>query len=580
MKLLLDYLKNYKKIIFGALILATINQVFSLLDPQIFRLIIDNYATKINQLTPSEFSSGVLLLLFAAVGVALISRIAKNFQDYFVNVITQKVGTKLYADAITHSFSLPYEVFEDQRSGELLQKVQKAKIDSQVLINSAINIAFLFVIGLSFVILYAFIVNWLIGLVYVLLVPLMGLITFIVSKKIEAAQRKIVLQTSDLAGATTETLRNVELVKSLGLEEQETKRLNSVNLEILKLELRKITLIRTLSFIQGTMINAIRSALMFLMLWLIFQGQITLGEFFSLLFYSFAVFSPLYELGNVAAQYQEAKASLKVLAEILNQPPAPRPTSPVKIGELTQISFADASFNYQSLTLHAVKNLNLKIKSGTIVAFVGPSGAGKSTLVKLIVGLYQPTAGKLLFNQIDGREIDIEDWRKKIGYVSQETQLFAGTIKENLLFVRPSASEKDCLNALAAASALGIVKRGALGLETRIGEGGIKLSGGERQRLAIARALLRSPELIIFDEATSSLDSITEKEITETIKKISQTQTGLTTILIAHRLSTVAHADMIYVLEKGKIIESGNHQKLLAHSGLYAALWREQSGQG
>ena len=580
MKLLLSsYVKHYKGLLATALVLATINQFFSLLDPQIFRLIIDNYATKINQLTQSEFAWGVFVLLVAAIGVALVSRIAKNFQDYFVNVITQRVGTKLYADAISHSFSLPYTVFEDQRSGELLQKVQKARTDSQALINSAINTAFLFIIGLSFVMVYAFIVHWLIGLVYFLIVPTLGIITFVVSKKIEIAQRKIVRQSADLAGATTETLRNVELVKSLGLEDQETRRLNSVNEIILQLELKKITLIRTLSFIQGTMVNITRSALMFLMLWLIFQNQITLGEFFSLLFYSFAVFSPLYELGNVASQYQEAKASLKVLGDILSQPAAPKPINPQKIDGLKNISFKNVSFNYQETSAHAVKEISLNIKSGQIVAFVGPSGSGKSTLVKLLVGLYQPAQGQLLINNIPSEQVDFDDWRRKIGYVSQETQLFAGTIKENLLFVRPNATNQDCRRVLTAAAVDNIIERSGQGLQTRIGEGGIKFWGGERQRLAIARALLRQPQLIIFDEATSSLDSITEKEITETIKQISQSQTNLTTVLISHRLSTVAHADMIYVLEKGKIIEQGNHEKLLKTGGLYAALWREQSGQ-
>jgi ATP-binding cassette subfamily B protein len=579
MKLLFHYLNRYKGLLTAALVLATVNQIFSLLDPQIFRLIIDNYATKINQLSQNQFAGGVLLLLLAAVGVALVSRIAKNFQDYFVNVITQKVGTKLYADAITHSFSLPYAIFEDQRSGELLQKVQKAKIDTQALISSAVNIAFLFIVGLSFVIVYAFIVHWLIGLVYILIVPVLGIITFVVSKRIESAQRKIVRQSADLAGATTETLRNVELVKSLGLENQETQRLNMVNLEILKLELKKITLIRTLSFIQGTMINVTRSALMFLMLWLIFQRQITLGEFFSLLFYSFAVFSPLYELSDVASQYQQAKASLKVLDDILKQPTAPKPKNPKKINSLKNITFKNTSFNYQLIGAQAVKELDLEIKNGQTVAFVGPSGSGKSTLIKLLVGLYQPTNGQLLINGISSAEIDFDDLRQKIGYVSQETQLFAGTIKENLLFVNPQATDQDCLNALRAAAVENVLKRGGWGLENRIGEGGIKLSGGERQRLAIARALLRQPQLIIFDEATSNLDSITEKSITQTIQQISQNQTNLTTILVAHRLSTVAHANVIYVLEKGKVIESGNHEKLLKNGGLYAALWREQSAQ-
>ena len=579
MRLLIQYLAKHKKLLFGALGLATINQFFSLLDPQIFRLIIDQYATRIDSYTPEAFARGVALLLLGSIFVALVSRIAKNFQDYFVNVVSQRVGASLYADSVEHAFSLPYAVFEDQRSGEFLQKIQKAKLDSQQLIASAVNIVFLSIIGMVFVITYALYVNWLIGLTYVLMIPLLGIITFLVSKKIEVAQRNIVREAADLAGATTETLRNVELVKSLGLEAQETKRLNSVNDKILGLELKKVTLIRMLSFLQGSMVNITRSLLLLLMLWLIFSRAITLGEFFSLLFYSFAIFSPLYELGNVASQYQEAKASLKNLHEVLVTPPAPRAKQPKNVGTIKTVVFDSVGFSYNGDTVSAVNNITLTIHPGSTVAFVGPSGSGKSTLVKLLVGLYQPTAGVFSINGIDSRDIDYDDVRHRIGYVSQDTQLFAGTIRENLLFVNPKASDESCIAALNAASALIIIERGGKGLDTKIGEGGIKLSGGERQRLAIARALLRQPELIIFDEATSSLDSLTEKSITETIQKISQSYPNLITVLIAHRLSTVAHADTIFVLERGAIIEKGSHSALIASGGLYAALWRQQGAE-
>ncbi|MBI3623276.1 ATP-binding cassette domain-containing protein [Candidatus Pacearchaeota archaeon] len=205
------------------------------------------------------------------------------------------------------------------------------------------------------------------------------------------------------------------------------------------------------------------------------------------------------------------------------------------------------------------------------------SGSGKTTLVKIILGLYSPTKGSLLLNGNDSRKIDYEEFRKKIGLVSQETQLFAGTIKENLLFANPEASVKDCFDVLKLASAMSIVERGNKGIDTKIGEGGIKISGGERQRLAIARALLRSPELLVFDEATSSLDSLTEKEITKTIQNISKKRPNMITILVAHRLSTIIHSNKIYVLEKGKIIEKGDHKKLVKNRGLYAALWRQQT---
>lgn len=577
MNLLWKYLKEHKKTLFGTLILATINQVFSLLDPQLFRYIIDNYASRVGELSAEEFIRGVSLLLLGGVGVAFVSRVAKNFQDYYANVIVQRVGTKMYATSVEHSFALPYSVFEDQRSGEYLSKLQKARTDAQQLITSTINVVFVSVVGMIFVLTYAFIVNWMIGAGFVLIIPILGVTIFVISKRIRAAQEKIIKETAALAGSTTETIRNVELVKSLGLENQEIKRLNEVNEQILQLELKKIRLVRALSFVQGTLINALRSALMFLMLWLTFTQDISLGQFFSLMFYSFAIFQPLYEMGNFIVAYQETRASMSRLDEIFKTQPEEKPANPVRIESIKEIEFKDIEFHYPSAPERkAVTGIGFKFGAGSNIAFVGPSGSGKTTLIKLLVGLYKPTTGKITFNGVDAKEVDFEQVRRKIGLVSQDTQLFAGTIRENLLFANPKATDGDCVTALKSASAFTLIERGDKGLETRIGEGGLKLSGGEKQRLAIARALLRNPELIIFDEATSSLDSLTEEEITQTIKNIVKERPNLITVMVAHRLSTVAHASTIFVLEKSRIVEQGNHKDLIAKGGLYSALWRQQ----
>ncbi len=576
MQLLWQYVNRQKKILIGALCLATINQVFSLLDPQIFRLIVDNYASRALSLSRQEFFQGIIFLLLASAGVALVSRIAKNFQDYNVSIITQRVGASLYSHSIDHSFSLPYIAFEDQRSGELLLKLQKARNDSQTLIQGMIGILFLASVSIIFVVGYAFTVHWLIGLVYLLIIPLVGFSQFFLTRKIRAAQVGIITETASLAGSTTETLRNVELVKSLGLESQEVLRLNTVTEKILALELKKIKLIRLLSFLQGSIINTIRSILLLIMMWLIFERTISFGQFFSLYIYLFFIFQPLGELGPLANVYQETRASMEKLQQILDTKPEEKPKNPVIVGSLETIEFDNVNFAYGDSGPLSVQDIQVIIPKGKTIAFVGPSGAGKTTMVKLLLGLYKPKTGSIMVNGTDSKTIDFDTLRKRIGYVSQDTQLFAGTIRENLLFVRPEATDSDCLESLHHASALPIIERGGRGLDTKIGEGGIKISGGERQRLAIARALLRNPDLIIFDEATSSLDSITEKEISGTIKNITNIRPNLMTVMIAHRLSTIAHADIIYVLERGKISEQGTHQGLLEKKGLYAALWREQ----
>jgi ATP-binding cassette, subfamily B, bacterial len=579
MKLLYSYLKSYWKLVILALVLAAINQVFSLLDPWIFRVVIDKYATKFSQYTTSQFFRGVSLLLAAAVGVAFVSRLAKNFQDYFVNVITQRLGARIYNDGIQHSLELPYSLFEDQRSGQTLGVLQKVRIDVEKLINSLINVLFTTLVGVIFVTIYAINVYWLIAPVFFSAVPLLGIVSSVLSKKIKKIQKVIVTETTSLAGSTTESLRNIELVKSLGLGEQEINRLNSTTDKILELELRKVKYIRSLSFIQGSIVNFIRTSILFLMLYLIYIQAITVGEFFSLFIYSFFIFGPLQSLGDIINTYREAEVSLNNFEDILKLPVETKPDRPASISEIKSLAFQNVSFRHQTATKNALDQISFETKKGETIAFVGPSGSGKTTLVKIIVGLYTPKSGKIFYNNYSGDEINFDLLREKIGFVTQDTQLFSGTIKENLLFVRPDATDEDCLEVLQKAACDNLLARADNGIHTMIGEGGVKVSGGEKQRLSIARALLRRPNLLIFDEATSALDSLTEDEITKTIREISERE-DLITILIAHRLSTVLHADRIYVLEKGQIIESGGHKELLELKGLYYAMWRQQIGEG
>ena len=199
-------------------------------------------------------------------------------------------------------------------------------------------------------------------------------------------------------------------------------------------------------------------------------------------------------------------------------------------------------------------------------------------MVKLLVGLYTPESGTILYNGVEGKDIDLDELREEIGFVTQDTQLFSGTIKENLLFVNPKASDEQIMEVLNQASCQSLLDRADKGIDTMIGEGGVKVSGGEKQRLSVARALLRNPTLMVFDEATSALDSLTEEEITTTIQQVSVNQQQIT-IMIAHRLSTIMHADRIYVLEKGQIVEEGGHESLVGEKGLYYAMWRQQIGE-
>jgi ATP-binding cassette subfamily B protein len=578
MKLLYGYLRNYRGLIAVALTLATVNQVFSLLDPLIFRHVIDEYATRFQEYTTGEFFKGVSLLLGAAVGVAFVSRVAKNFQDYYINVITQRLGAQLYSDGIQHSLELPYSVFEDQRSGETLGRLQKVRSDVERLISTSINVLFTSLVGIVFVMVYAFSVHWLIAPVYFLTVPILGLLSSVLSRRIKQIQKVIVAETTALAGSTTESLRNIELVKSLGLGQQEIDRLNGTTQKILRLELKKVRYLRSLSFIQGTSVNFLRTSIMFLMLYLIYTRAITVGQFFSLFIYSFFIFGPLQELGNIINIYRETEASLNVFEQILQIPKESKPVNPAPLRDLRTLAFERVTFRHQSASSPAVSEISFMMRRGETIAFVGPSGAGKTTLVKLLVGLYQPLTGRILYNDIPGSDVDLDGLRARIGFVTQDTQLFSGTIRENLLFVNPTASDAACLDVLRQAACDSLLARADRGLDTLIGEGGVKVSGGEKQRLSIARALLRRPHLLVFDEATSSLDSLTEEGIVDTIRDIASRGDAMT-VLIAHRLSTILHADRIYVLERGRIVETGPHDDLVEQKGLYYAMWRQQIGE-
>jgi ATP-binding cassette subfamily B protein len=582
MKILLQYLSRYKALIFLALILAAINQIFSLLNPWILGNKIIPIATHANKFKDAGNSSGyfnaIVTGLLLIIGAAMVSRIAKAFQDYVVNVVIQKFGAQLYTNGLKHALRLPYQDFEDQRSGETLSVLQKVRADCEKFITNFVNVLFATLVGLVFVTIIAFNISPMLPLIYLIGAVVLSFLTSVLSRKIKTIQKSIVKDTNALAGSTTESLRNIELVKSLGLTNQEIRRLNSTTLKILQLELKKVKSLRSISFIQGTFVNFLQQCIMFALLYFVFHDKMDVGKMVMMQFYSFFIFGPLQELGNIILSYREAEASLNNLQDLLSREVEFQPANPAKINAISTLRFDKVKFQHQSATRPALEEISFEVKRGETIAFVGPSGSGKTTLVKLLVGLYHPSNGHVYYNDLSDDAIDFDELRHQIGFVTQDTQLFSGTIKENLLFVSPGATDEMINDVLKKAASQSILARADKGLETVIGEGGLKLSGGERQRLSIARSLLRAPRLMIFDEATSALDSITEEEISTTIRHITAQREHIT-VMIAHRLSTIMYADRIYVLEKGRIIEIGNHSELLELKGLYYAMWRQQIGE-
>jgi ATP-binding cassette subfamily B protein len=558
--------------------LAVINQCFSLLDPIIYGKLINLVIGFPKSSTDNQFVRAAGLLVLANISVAMISRIAKAFQDYTTSLVIQRFGADVYTDGLKHSLQLPYQAFEDKQSGSTLSILQRVRTDSEKFITNFINVFFVGIVGIIFVLIVSMRIYGYMFFIYFGASVLLYFVITYLSRKIKLVQVRITRETNVLAGATTESLRNVELIKSLGLTNQEVKRLNLATRKILRLELEKVRSLRSINFVQGTLVNFLRQSILFILLYLAFRNRMNIGQVATLQMFSFFIFNPLQEMGNVLLSYREAQASLNNFEGILAAPLEVKPDNPQPIQSIERLTFDEVSFQHKTAKSPAVRNITFEVNKGETVAFVGPSGAGKTTLVKLLVGLYHPQTGHILYNGLDSAVIDIDELRNQIGFVTQDTQLFAGTIRENLLFVNPRATDEMLLDVLRKASCTGLLARADNGLDSFIGEGGMRVSGGEKQRLSIARALLRDPRLLVFDEATSSLDSITEGEISNTIRNISQAKDHIT-VMIAHRLSTIMHADRIYVLERGRIIETGRHDVLIAEKGLYYAMWRQQIGE-
>ncbi|KPK97022.1 MAG: hypothetical protein AMJ95_11395, partial [Omnitrophica WOR_2 bacterium SM23_72] len=529
-----------------------------------------DFIDKINNMAPE------ILLKYMAISIValfLVKGIVGFFQSYLMSKIGQAVvrdiRSKLYAKL--QSLSLDY--FTQKRGGELMSRITNdVKLVENAVSYGATDIIYqmLQVIVYTFL---TFFIYFKLALVSFVLLPLIGFPIIKVGRILRKLSKRAQEKMADINSLLYETIIGVRIVKAFNMESYEIDKFNTANRDFYKIVMKAI---RRVLFLSPMIefVGCVAGILVFV--WggkEVIAGKVSFGVFGLFLGALLSLIRPFKKLSQVNSLNQQAvAASLRIYEVLDTKPTVVEILRPDRLSDFRDsIVFEDVWFSYGLQPV--LKGINLEVKKGTVLAIVGRSGTGKTTLVDLIPRFYDPVKGRILIDDIDIKDYSLKSLRQQIGIVTQETILFNDTIKANISYGYARASEKEIEEAAIKAHAYDFIKRLPDGYDTVIGDRGIKLSGGERQRLAIARALLKNPPILILDEATSQLDTEAERVVQEALDKLME---GRTVFVIAHRLSTVRLAHRIIVLEKGLIIEEGTHMQLLAKEGLYKHLYQLQ----
>lgn len=535
-----------------------------------FPAFIENILNLLNSLAPLR----VLVLILIIMPIALIARAIFEFlHTYIMSDVGQKVIRDVRNQVYDKLQNLSLDYFTQKRSGELVSRVT----NDVRLIENAVSYALTDLIYQSFQVfsfaVLTFLINWRLALISIVVLPLVVVPMIIVGKVLRKLSRKSQEKMADINSLLVETFMGVRIVRAFCAEEREIAKFNKQNHEYYKIAMKAIK--RMIVLGVSTELIGVGMAL-FIIYYSgrqVIEGALSFGMFSLFMAALLSLIKPFKKLSQVNSIMQQALAASLRIYEILNAPISVK--EKLRAGELPPfkgtIEFQDVWFSYEEQIV--LKGINLGVSKGQILAIVGPSGTGKTTLVDLIPRFYDPRKGKILIDGQDIKEVSLRSLRKQIGIVTQETILFNDSIKANITYGNPQASLTEIEEAAVKAHAHEFIKSLPLGYDTVIGDRGMKLSGGERQRLAIARALLKNPPILILDEATSQLDSESERIVQEALDSLIK---GRTVFVIAHRLSTVRSAHKIVVLEKGAIIEVGSHAELLNKGGLYKRLYQMQ----